>query len=279
MHDQVARCLCSLKQDFVKEYTGSAHIQEVIPLNPSNKFPIDATNLELLHRFARKNPIYIKAFEQKISSIPCIVYEGDINEYWLSSIKQGSSCQPFYPTWIMSAFIMALATKNFGYHNVVDIGSGDGRIAFCGKILQMMTHSIEIDDMLVDLQKKISKSTSIDFRPMCKDALQFDYTQLDLSHPAFFIGGLPQMGGDLLAADLIKKISVDSNLRKSCILVFAGSNPRRDTHIDTTADDKTGGWSSLINEYRLQIVNIIELPTIWTFDQDVETPYIYAKFT
>ena len=145
--------LVKLKQNFAKNYSGNAHIQEVIPSFVSKEFELEKTHLEFLHEFAQKNPIYTNSFEEKINGIDCMVYEGDINEYWLNSIKHGSSCQPFYPTWIMSAYIMALTAKNLGYSELVDIGSGDGRIAFCGNVLGLRSHSIEIDDVLVELQE------------------------------------------------------------------------------------------------------------------------------
>ena len=55
--------------------------------------------------------------------------------------------------------------KNLGYEELSDIGSGDGRIAFCGKILGFRTHSIEIDDGLVELQKLICNDTEQNFDP------------------------------------------------------------------------------------------------------------------
>jgi len=39
-----------------------------------------------------------------------------------------------------------------------------------------------------------------------------------------------------------------------------------------------GGWSSLIEKHDLNVIDTISLPTIWTFDQTTETPYIYTKF-
>ena len=132
MLDALIQNLIKIKQDFAKNYSGSAHIQEVIPSQISNDFPINENHLKQLHKFAEKNPIYFNSFEESICGIPCIVYEGDINDYWLNSIKHGSSCQPFYPTWIMSAYVMTSIAKKLGYSELVDIGSGDGRIAFCG---------------------------------------------------------------------------------------------------------------------------------------------------
>ncbi len=274
MFDEIVKNLILVKQDFAKNYTGSAHIQEVIPVSVSKQFPIDTHHLEMLHDFAQKNPIYFNSFEQKIAGISCTVYEGDINEYWLNSIKHGSSCQPFYPTWIMSASVMASIAKKLGYKELVDIGSGDGRIAFCGKILGLVSYSIEIDDVLVELQETISKSTNQNFNPKCEDALEFDYSQLQLIHPLFFIGGLAQMGGDILATNIIEKINAISNLSHNTGLVFAGTYSKKQLSSNLT----NGGWGSIIEKYNLNVVDTVSLPTIWTFDQTIETPYIYTKF-
>jgi predicted RNA methylase len=65
----------------------------------------------------------------------------------------------------LSAYICSLYTKSLGYKQVIDIGSGDGRIAYCAKILGLDSYSIEIDDMLVDLQNSISKSVKVNFNP------------------------------------------------------------------------------------------------------------------
>lgn len=274
MFDELIKNLVLVKQEFAKNYTGNAHIQEVVPISVSKQFPIDVHHLEMLHTFAQKNPIYFNSFEQEIAGISCIVYEGDINEYWLNSIKHGSSCQPFYPTWIMSAYIISFIAKKLGYTELIDIGSGDGRIAFCGKILELISHSIEIDDVLVKLQETISKSTNQNFNPKCEDALEFDYSQLRLTHPVFFIGGLSQMGGDLLATHIIDKINIISNLTNNTGLVFAGTNSKKQLSSNLT----NGGWGSLIKKYNLNIIATVSLPTVWTFDQTTETPYIYTKF-
>jgi len=274
MFDELVKNLVLVKQDFAKNYTRSAHIQEVIPVSASKQFPIDTHHLEMLHDFAQKNPIYFNSFEQKILGISCRVYEGDINQYWLNSIKHGSSCQPFYPTWIMSAYVMASIAKKLGYNELVDIGSGDGRIAFCGKILGLVSHSIEIDDVLVELQETICESTNQNFNPKCEDALEYDYSQLQLIHPLFFIGGLAQMGGDILATNIIDKINAISNLSHNTGLVFAGTNSKKQLSSNLT----NGGWGSLIEKHNLNIVDTVSLPTVWTFDQTIETPYIYTKF-
>ena len=274
MLDDLVQNLVKIKQDFAKNYAGSAHIQEIIPSQASNSFPIDENHLKQLHTFAEKNPIYFNSFEEIISGISCIVYEGDINDYWLNSIKHGSSCQPFYPTWIMSAYVMALIAKELGYSELVDIGSGDGRIAFCGKILEFNSYSIEIDDVLVGLQDTICTQTNQNFNPKCADALEFDYSKLNLKTPVFFIGGLPQMGGDLLAASIIEKINFITNLKTSTGVVFAGTHTQR----QLSGNLSNGGWSALIEKYQLNVIDTVSLPTVWTFDQLVETPYIFTKF-
>ena len=274
MLDEFVQNLIKIKQDFAKNYSGSAHIQEVIPSQVSKEFPMDESHLKQLHEFAEKNPIYLNSFEQNILGIPCVVYEGDINDYWLNSIKHGSSCQPFYPTWIMSAYVMTSIAKKFGFSELVDIGSGDGRIAFCGNILEFTSHSIEIDDVLVELQNTICGKTNQNFNPKCEDALEFNYSELNLQKPVFFIGGLPQMGGDILATSIIQKINSIVNLKTNTGLVFAGTNTKR----QLSGNLSDGGWSALIEEHCLDVIDTVSLPTVWTFDQLVETPYIFTKF-
>lgn len=273
MLDKLAKNLGMLKQEFVKTYEGHSHIQELIPSYSSEFFPINETHLELLHSFVAKNPIYHNSYEKKIGDTLCTVYEGDINEYWLNSIKHGSSCQPFYPTWVISAYIATSIAKNLQYSELIDIGSGDGRIAYCAKILEMQSTSIEIDDVLVELQKAILSTTNVNFNPICVDAIEFDYSTLNLTNPVFFIGGLPQMGGDVLAKNIIDKIST-TDLKKNTCIVFAGTHSKR----QLSGNQSEGGWSSLIDTHGLQVIKTVLLPTIWTFDQLSDTPYIYTKF-
>jgi len=269
MLDELVKNLVLVKQEFAKNYTGSAHIQEVIPVSTSTQFSIDKNHLEMLHDFAQKNPIYFNSFEEKIAGTTCVVYEGDINEYWLNSIKHGSSCQPFYPTWIMSAYVMVLIAKKLGYTELVDIGSGDGRIAYCAKVLNLESYSIEIDDMLVDLQKLL---TILDFHPYCSDATTFDYSSLQLAQPIFFIGGLAQMGGIALASGVLEKINSITNLRKTG-WVFAGTYSQK-----YQSDPKNeAGWGTLIEKNNLQSIQTVSLPTVWSFHEPEETPYIFTQ--
>jgi hypothetical protein len=278
MIEDMAKNLVSLKQEFSRVYNGHSHIQEVIPLSKSDNFPLDDKHFEMLHIFAKKNPIYYNSFEQNINKIPCIVYEGDINEYWLNSISNGASYQPFYPTWILSAYIISLMAKNLGFKEILDIGSGDGRIAYCAKILDLETYSIEVDESLVDLQKLITFSTKIDFNPKCADAVEFDYSGLELKHPVFFIGGLAQMGGDILASSIIEKLNTIPNLKKNIGMTFAGTYSKKYFPGTMSESMSEGGWKSIIDKNNLEVIKTIILPTVWTFDQPIDTPYIFTKF-
>ena len=263
-----------LKQEFVKTYDGTSHIQEIIPTCKSEMFPIDENHFESLHQFAKNNPIYYNSYEQEISDVSCIVYEGDINKYWLNSIQHGSSRAPFSPTWIFSAYLSSLFAKSLDYAQVIDIGSGDGRIAYCAKILGLDSYSIEIDDVLVDLQNIISKSTGINFNPICSDAITFDYFTLNLGNPAFFIGGLAQMGGIALATGILENIQSDSTLKENTGMVFAGTISQK------YAPDPMShaGWGTLIDKFSLDVIDTIILPTVWTFKESDDTHYIFAKF-
>jgi len=271
MIDDIAKNLVELKKEFVKVYDGNSQIQELIPKSKSELFPIEESDLKLLHEFAEKNPIYYNSFEKKIGSVNCIVYEGDINKYWLNSIQHGSSKAPFSPTWIMSGYVGALLAKELGYSEVIDIGSGDGRIAYCAKILEMESYSIEIDNLLVDLQNILI--STLDFHPFCSDAVTFDYSSLNLTRPIFFIGGLAQMGGISLASGVLKSIQSVFNLEKKTGWVFAGTLSQK-----YTPDPKNeAGWGTLIDDNNLKILKSISLPTAWTLHESDETPYIFAK--
>lgn len=270
MIEDLAKNLIHLKKKFVNTYDGKSQIQEVIPLSISNSFPIPQQNLDLLHQFATMNPIYYNSFEETVGDTICIVYEGDINKYWLSSIQYGTSYAPFSPTWIMSAYVAVLLAKEIGFQEIIDIGSGDGRIAFCAKILNLESYSIEIDDMLVKLQNQLT--TPLDFHPYCSDATTFDYSSLNLSNPVFFIGGLAQMGGIELASGVFEKIKSIPNL-KNIGWVLAGTYSQK----YPTDPKNEAGWGTLIDKNNLKSIQTISLPTAWTFHESEETPYIFTQ--
>ena len=271
MIENLAKNLVELKKNFVGNYHGNSQVKEVIPNLKSDSFPVEQSHLELLHQFAKKNPIYYNSFDETIGDVPCTIYEGDFNRYWLNSIQHGSSNAPFSPTWIFSAYLSVLSAKNLGFEEVIDIGSGDGRIAFCAKILDFESYSIEIDDSLVDLQKLLT--TTLNFHPNCSDALVFDYAALNLNNPIFFIGGLAQMGGSQLASGVIDKINCIS--LKNSGWVFAGTYSQK-----YQPDPKNyAGWGTLLEQNNMTPIQTIVLPTAWTFNEKEDTPYVFAEMT
>lgn len=271
MIKEIAKNLVELKKEFVNVYAGHSQIQELIPKSKSDLFPIEESHLDLLHRFATQNPIYYNSFEKKIGSVDCIVYEGDINKYWLNSIQHNSSKAPFSPTWMMSGYVTTSIAKEMGYSEIIDIGSGDGRIAYCAKILDMTSYSIEIDNLLVDLQNHLT--SILNFNPHCSDAATFDYDSLNLSQPMFFIGGLAQMGGTFLATRVLDKITLLSKLKQKIGWVFAGTlSPKY------PSDPKNmSGWGTLIENNHLKYVQTVSLPAAWTFHEPDEVMYIFAE--
>lgn len=269
---EITKNFTTLKQDFYKNYVGNSHIQEFLPLISSDFFPIDKGHLQKLIEFAESNPIYYNSFDMELNGMPCRIYEGDINDYWINSLKHDFSYQPFYPTWILSAYLLALSSKTLGYEKLIDIGSGDGRIAYCGSLVNLMSYSIEIDESLVQLQNKIQSCVSLRFRPMCNDAMEFDYDSINLSKPEFFIGGLPQQG-EMLVKNVLTKIQ-KSTLAKESGFVLAGTHSKK----QFSGTSSLGGWSQIVNDFKLIVEQTLEVPTSWTFDQQTDTPYYFTKF-
>ena len=273
MIEDISKNLVNLKQEFRRTYSGTSHIQEIIPLSKSDDFPINQNELDALHLFVRNNPIYYNSYEEKINQTECMVYEGDINKFWLNSISHGSSYQPFSPTWMLTAYLITNIAKTLNYKEVLDIGSGDGRIAYCAKILGFDAHAIEIDNMLVELQESICETTKVNFNPVCADAVTFDYLSLNLEKPAFFIGGLAQMGGEMLATSILTHL--DSELKQKTCMVLTGSYSEK----YSLNDRKDGGWSSLIEKNNLKVIQSVVLPTVWSFNETIDTPYTFAEFS
>jgi hypothetical protein len=272
--DSLPEAIALLKREFVTSYKITRSLlTEIIPLYYSKTLPIDNDLLDSLHRFAAANPIYFKSHDAEISGIACRIYEGDINNYWLSSKKYDTSYQPFYPTWMLSAFTLALEAKLLGFDQLVDVGSGDGRIAYCASLVGMGSYGIEIDDKLVELQDAVSSSTGIKYNTIRADATRFDYGSLDLSKPIFFISGLPEMG-EMLANSVIRQVLSVEKLKHSAGFNFMGSHVMK-----SLTRDRTGwGWGSVIASFGLKLIGTITLPTLWTTDQMLDTAYVYTRF-
>ncbi len=247
---------------------GSPKNIEAIPSEECG-FAIPA-HIRLLHLFAEKNPIYYKSYPAEASKVPIVVYEADFNRYWLNSILHKNSKAPFSPTWVASAYVAVSVARSLGFQQIVDVGSGDGRIAYCARVLGLDSYSIELDEMLVELQQMISQSTGVGFSTVCADAMDVDYSKLNLSRPIFFIGGLAQMGGDALANSIIKKIS--------------GVLPRAGMALVGTYSEKytpdplnLGGWGNTIRSNGMDVLKTVVLPTAWTLREENDAPYIYAR--
>ncbi|AIF84078.1 hypothetical protein NTE_02021 [Candidatus Nitrososphaera evergladensis SR1] len=273
-NDALAESIVRLKADFALNFKGTSPIHEAIPLDTSEFLPIEKSALAALHDFAKNNPIYYKWHDSKFFGVPCRVYEGDINEYWLGSIKHDSGYQPFYPTWILSAYALALASKRLGFGQVVDIGSGDGRIAYCARVAGLQAHGIEIDDNLVMLQEQIASATGVDFCARGADATKFDYHSLGLVRPVFFISGLPEMG-EMLANSAIARILAVPELKHAAGFAFMGSHSLR----KYARDLSKWGWGKVISDYGLQVAEVVTLPTHWTAEQAHDTPYVFTFTT
>jgi hypothetical protein len=272
MDDSIPKAIVELKNGFMRSCKRGSFMREVVPLSYSKHLPIDDSILHSLHSFAAANPIYFKSYDIELSGVACRVYEGDINNYWLSSKKHDTSYQPFYPTWMLSAFALALGAKSLGYKELVDVGSGDGRIAYCAKVLGMESHGIEIDPDLVQLQQSISFATGIKYDTIRSDATRFDYRTLKLSRPMFFISGLPEMG-EMLANSVIAQVQSIETLKQRAGFNFMGSHTMK-----SFSRDHTGwGWGNVIASFDLEMAGTVTLPTCWTTDQVVDTAYVYTR--
>ncbi len=271
MNKTLAEAIVTLKTEFVKRNESSNHINEIIPSLPES-LSIDEHELEMLHKFAECNSIYSDSYEMEILDIVCRVYHGDMNNFWLDSIKHDTSYTPFYPVWILSAYALALESKNIGAKQLIDIGSGDGRIAYCARIVGLKSYGIEIDENLVSLENEILTNTGVDFQPIIADATQFDYASLELSQPIFFIAGLPEVG-EMLANNVISRITSMPNLKTNPIFVFSGSHIMR----KDSRDKSKWGWGKVMEHYNLEVIKTVTLPTYWTIEQAIDTPFIFTR--
>jgi hypothetical protein len=266
-----SKSVCKLKHEFVKLYKGNSHTTEILPNMPDVSLQIESHQLSLLHKFLNVNPIYLNHISEKILNTDYTIFEGDLNNYWIDSIKHDASYAPFYPTWMLSAWGLALNAKTLGFEQIIDIGSGDGRIAYCGKVLGLDSISIEIDENLINMQETLSKKTGVDFNPVCSDATIYDFEKIPSKKSIFVIGGVPEIG-EVLAESVIQNALESLHIPNSSF-VLTGSHSHREFSRDTTHF----GWGTSIKKFELTVVSTISLPTYWTMDQEFETPYIFTK--
>ena len=263
--------ICKVKYEFIKTYKGNSHTTEILPNHSNDIIRIKDNHLLLLHKFLEENPIYSNKISEKILECEYTVFEGDLNNFWIDSIKHDGSYAPFYPTWLLSAWGLACQAQNLGFKQIIDIGSGDGRIAYCGKVLGLDSISIEIDENLVNMQENMAVKTGVNFNPICSDATIYDLKKIPSKKSIFVIGGVPEIG-EVLAESIIKNTLELTHISNSAF-VLTGSHSHREFSRDTTHF----GWGALIKKFHLSILSTISLPTYWTMDQKFETPYIFTK--
>lgn len=111
--DCLARHLVELKNEYLGQLQSHNHIREFIPVaNDQNLF--DKGQLEKLHTFFNYNKVYHKQQCLTLSNIPCISYEGDVDQFWASSKKYETIYQPFLPTWGTLSTCNDSSCKGFG---------------------------------------------------------------------------------------------------------------------------------------------------------------------
>ena len=265
--------IIQLKQEYIKYYRAQSFISEVIPSSYSENLPIEDSILRKLNDFIKHNPIYYQSDDLYLLDTPCKSYQGDINSFWLRSKKYDTSYQSFYPTWMLSAYVLSLTAKKLGFTEIIDIGSGDGRIPYCGKLINMECIGIEIDEELARLQNNICELTQVTYAVYNEDVLSFEFDSFNLINPLFFISGLPEMG-EMLATAVITKIMENGRLKHTAGFNFMGSHVMKHYSSDRT----NWGWGRIIKQFDLKIIECLTLPTHWTNDQKMDTPYIYTKF-
>ncbi len=270
MFQNILKNFLEFKRQYIKEFKPTNIISEILPNEFSGFFPIDKQRLAKLHQFISSNPIYFKKTNISINNLNFTAYDGDVNEFYLSSKKYDTNYQPFYPTWMLSAFLLSLKSKQLGFTELIDIGAGDGRIPYCGSLLNFRSFGIELDTNLTELQNELYKKTDIKFEIMNDDASCYNFAKLGLSKPIFFVSCLPEMGEMFI--DNLMQTTMQNNFKKFGI-VFLGSTFKRKFSSDVTYY----GWGEIIKKNNLKVIDEINLPTHWTNDNNTETKYIFTN--
>jgi hypothetical protein len=271
MFKKILNNFLETKRVYIYNFKPTNIIAEILPNEYSDFFPIDKQILSKLHQFVSNNPIYFKKTKISINNLNFISYEGDVNEFYLSSKKYDTNYQPFYPTWMLSAFLLCLKSKELGFTEIIDIGAGDGRVSYCGSLLKLRSIGIELDTNLTELQNDLCKKTNINFEIVNEDASRFNFAKLNLSKPLFLVSGLPEMG-EMFVDNLIYTTRQTKFL--SFGIGFLGSTFTRKFTNDLT----NYGWGQIISKYNLKIIDEIDLPTHWTNDNNTETKYLITNY-
>ena len=258
------------KRQYIQDFKPTNIISEILPNEFSDFFPIDKQILGKLHQIVSNNPIYFKKTNISIKNFDFTAYEGDVNEFYLSNKKYDTNYQPFYPTWMLSAFLLCLKSKELGFTELIDIGAGDGRIPYCSSLLNLRSIGIELDTNLIELQSELCKKTDIKYEIINDDASTFDFGNLHFSNPIFFVSGLPEMG-EMFVDNLMQ--TTIKNKFESFSIVFLGSTFKR----KFASDVNNYGWGEMMKKNNLKIIEEISLPTHWTNDNNSETKYLITK--
>ena len=227
----------------------------------------------LLCGLAEANPIYKGTGRAAdVGGVRCTVLEGNIDRLWLGSVRNARSKAPFSPTWLASAYELAAAARDAGCAEAVDIGSGDGRIAHCAASLGLRAHSIELDARLAGLQRDVAARTGANVDVRQADAASFDYASLGLTRPAFFVGGLAQMGGDALAG-AAASYAASSLPAGAALFVLPGTlSPKYAPDPRSMA-----GWGRTVAGAGLRVERTVSLPAAWTLGEEDAVPYLLAR--
>lgn len=262
--------LVKLKDEYLHEFHSYNYIREFIPV-PNKQSLFDMTILEKLHTFFKHNKIYYKEQNLRLSNLPCISYEGDINQFWLSSKKYDTSYQPFFPTWALSALLLILVAKDLGFKNIIDIGSGDGRLIYCGSIIGLNSIGVEIDKELCNLQNEISNSSKVKYEVINSDSNSIDYSQFRMENTMIFISALPELG-EMISYGMIDQFKKYKAKMHNVGITLMGTH----TYKQYSRDKSMWGWGKFIDDSGLKIVKCLSLPSSWTLDEKRNTIFIYT---
>jgi len=262
--------LVDLKNEYLEEFHSYNPIREFVPV-PNKQNMIDKSHLEKLHTFFKHNSIYYKEQAITLADIPCTSYEGDVNQFWLSSKKYDTNYQPFLPTWGLSALVMCLAVKNLGFQNILDMGSGDGRLLYCGSILGLDSTGVEIDKDLCELQNEISISSNVKYNVIHGDSNSINYSQFNLENTMIFISALPELG-EMIAYGVLNQLKMYRGKLHNVGITLMGSH----TYRKYSRDKSMYGWGKFIADFELKVLASLSLPSSWTLDEKKETPYMFT---
>jgi hypothetical protein len=157
-----------------------------------------------------------------------------------------------------------------GFENIIDIGSGDGRLIFCGSILGLNSVGVEIDKDLCDLQNKISNSSNVKYEVINEDSNSVDYSQFKLENTIIFISALPD-SGEIFSYSMLNHLKKYKAKLHNVGITLMGSQAFR-------RDKSRWGWGKFIDDSGLKILKCISLPSTWTLDEKKETPYLFTLF-